>query len=90
MMPIDFCASLEPCANAMNPADTSCSTRKLRLTVAGREDVRRSVPVLQRSVLVRVAPLYISGQFVQHNWQWIIATGATLGGGVVAWEKVFH
>jgi len=35
MMPIDFCASLEPCANAMNLARPDCNTRKVRLTVAG-------------------------------------------------------
>src|SRR5947209_17021731 len=35
MMPIDFWASLDPCANAMNPAETSCRLRNPRLTVAG-------------------------------------------------------
>src|SRR5262249_51545295 len=36
MMPMDFCASFEPCEKAMAHADRSCSRRDTRCTVAGR------------------------------------------------------
>src|SRR5258708_7793992 len=36
MMPIDFCASLEPCDSAIALADTSCIQREARCTVLGR------------------------------------------------------
>lgn len=65
----------------------------LRLPVAGRDDVRRSVPVSERTIRVRVNPLYVSGHVVGDNWRWFIATGLALvaaGGGVAAWLKVLH
>ena len=39
MMPIVFCASFEPCENAMKLADTTCSRRKT--VVIGRDAARR-------------------------------------------------
>ncbi len=41
MIPIAFCASPVPCANAIAPADTICSFPKIPFTVAGR--ARRNV-----------------------------------------------
>src|SRR5262245_56005459 len=35
MIPIDFCASLEPCEKAMKPAESNCKLRKARLTRDG-------------------------------------------------------
>src|SRR5947209_5933156 len=51
MMPIDFCASLDPWANAMNPADTSCRLRNPRFTAVGR--IRRTI---QSSTIIRANP----------------------------------
>jgi hypothetical protein len=62
----------------------------LRLQVDGHDDVRRSVPVLERSVRVHVAPIYMTGQFVRSNWQWLVATLVALGGGIAAWEKLLR
>jgi hypothetical protein len=42
MMPMDFCASFEPCENAMSPAETSCS-RASPVDAGGR--TRRNDPV---------------------------------------------
>jgi hypothetical protein len=63
----------------------------LRLPLTGRDDLRRSVPVLERTVRIRVAPLYAGGLFLQDNWKWLIATAIAvggLGGGVAAWQKL--
>ncbi len=62
----------------------------LRLQVPGHEDVRPSLPVLERSVHVQVAPVYATGQFVRGNWQWIIGTSVAVSGGVAAWLKLTH
>jgi serine/threonine protein kinase len=65
----------------------------LRLT--GREfdplgGGRRSVPVLERSIRIRVSMAYSTRRFVAGNWQWLIATVAGLGGGIAAWIALFH
>jgi hypothetical protein len=36
MIPMDFCASLEPCEKAMSPAETSCMRRETVCTRPGR------------------------------------------------------
>ena len=54
-----------------------------------RSDETLSVPVLERSVRVRVDPVYGSRQFLGKNWQWLIATAAGLAGVVTAWIKLF-
>lgn len=48
-----------------------------------------SVPVLERSVRVRVDAVYGSKQFLRKNWQWLVATAAGLAGVVTAWIKLF-
>src|ERR1041384_7792592 len=37
MMPMDFCASFEPCENAMPQADNNCNRRDATRTVPGRK-----------------------------------------------------
>jgi hypothetical protein len=50
----------------------------------------RSVPVLERSIRIRVSMAYSTRRFVAGNWQWLIATVAGLGGGIAAWIALFH
>ena len=57
--------------------------------LANRADETISVPVLERSVRVRIDPVYGSRQFVGRNWQWLIATSAGLAGAITAWIKLF-
>jgi hypothetical protein len=62
----------------------------MRVPVEGHEDVRRSLPALERSVRIRVSPAYAAGQFARSNWQWMVATGVAIGGGVATWVKLLH
>jgi pSer/pThr/pTyr-binding forkhead associated (FHA) protein len=62
----------------------------LRIPFAGRSDERIAVPVLERTIKVRVDPVYGGKQFVGKNWQWIAATSVGLGGAITAWVKVFN
>src|ERR687883_1935376 len=39
--PIVFCASLEPCENAIQAADKTCARPKMRVTVAGNDLANR-------------------------------------------------
>jgi hypothetical protein len=61
----------------------------MRVPIANRPDETISVPVLERSVRVRIDPVYGSRQFVGKNWQWLIATTAGLAGAITAWVKLF-
>jgi len=63
----------------------------MRLSVSGHEDVRLNVPALERTIRVRVAPLYAGRSFVQQNWKWMIGTAiavGAMGSGVAAWLKL--
>jgi hypothetical protein len=57
----------------------------MRVPLPGRPDERVSVPVLERTVQVRVAPLYATKTFAAKNWQWLVATSVAMGGGLTAW-----
>jgi hypothetical protein len=61
----------------------------MRIPISNRSDETISVPVLERSIRVRVDPVYSSKQFLSKNWQWLIATAAGLAGVVTAWIKLF-
>lgn len=61
----------------------------MRIPIANRSDETMSVPVLERSVRVRVDAVYGSKQFLRKNWQWLVATAAGLAGVVTAWIKLF-
>jgi hypothetical protein len=52
MMPIDFCASFDPCANAIRLDEISCARRAIRFTVAARE--RRKIHV---SAIIRLSAM---------------------------------
>src|SRR5512145_1940637 len=45
MTPMTFCASFEPCENAIAQADTSCSFLEARVTVACR--IRRTIQTME-------------------------------------------
>jgi hypothetical protein len=60
----------------------------MRVPLPSRPDERMSVPVLERTVQVRVAPLYATRTFAATNWQWLVATSVAAGGGVAAWIKL--
>jgi hypothetical protein len=57
----------------------------MRVPLPDRPDERVSVPVLERTVQVRVAPLYATKTFAAKNWQWLVATSVATGGGLTAW-----
>jgi hypothetical protein len=61
----------------------------MRIPISNRSDETISVPVLERSVRVRVDPVYGSKQFLSKNWQWLVASAAGLAGVVTAWIKLF-
>lgn len=70
-------------------------THPLQLRVAMRiplpdRDERVSLPVLERTILVRVNAAYSGRRFVRAHWQWVVATLAGLGGAVGAWIKLFQ
>lgn len=46
----------------------------LRLPVEGHDDVRSSLPVMERSVHIQVAPMYLTRRFLRNNWQWVVGT----------------
>jgi len=69
-------------------------THPLQLRVAMRiplpdRDERVSLPVLERTIRVRVDAAYGGRRFVRAHWQWVVATLAGLGGAVGAWIKLF-
>lgn len=51
---------------------------------------RRSLPVLEWPVRIRVDVPYNTRRFVASNWQWLIATVAGLGGAIAAWITLIH
>lgn len=50
----------------------------------------RSVPVLQRTVRIRVDLGYNARRFAVGNWQWLIATVIGLAGAITAWVELVH
>jgi serine/threonine protein kinase len=58
------------------------------ILLPGRPQGRRSVPVLEWEVQVRVDPVYGMRQFVTSNWQWLGGTVIATGGGLTAWIKL--
>jgi hypothetical protein len=76
---------------ALHPGNHTLTVKvALRLPVPGHDDLRRSLSVLERSVEVRVAPVYVARQFVRGNWQWIIGTAVAVIGAAAAWVKLAH
>jgi hypothetical protein len=51
---------------------------------------RRSLPVLEWPIRIRVDVPYSTRRFAASNWQWLIATAVGLGGGIAAWIALFH
>jgi hypothetical protein len=69
------------------------STCVYRLSMQGRDDVRRSVPSLERTVQVRVAPVYATRSFFREHWAWVVGDrdrDRCDGVRVAAWEKLVH
>ncbi len=62
----------------------------MRIPLPDHPDERVSLPVLERTVRVRVAPTYSGRRFVRTHWQWLAATAAGLGGAIAAWLKLFQ
>jgi hypothetical protein len=54
------------------------------------EGGRISVPVVERSIRIRVSVSYGARRFLAGNWQWLVGTAIGLGGGVAAWIALFH
>lgn len=46
-------------------------------------EARKSVPVAEKTIRVRVNVPYSTRRFVANNWQWLFATVIGLGGGLV-------
>jgi hypothetical protein len=51
---------------------------------------RKSVPVLERAIRIRVNVPYSTRRFLTSNWQWLVATAVGLGGGIAAWITLVH
>ncbi len=51
---------------------------------------RIAVPVLERTIRIRVDVGYGVRQFVAANWQWLIGTVLGLGGALAAWIALVH
>ncbi len=62
----------------------------MRIPIQGRPDERVSVPVVERSVRVRVNAGYNTRRFIRAHWQWCLVTIAGLGGAIGAWLKLFQ
>jgi hypothetical protein len=61
----------------------------MRIPVEGRPDERRSIPVLERTIDVKVDPGYSLRGFWSKNWQWLLGLLATvlLGGTGLVWRS---
>lgn len=59
----------------------------MRIALPERPDERIAVPVFERSIRVRIDPVYRSRQFVADNWQWLTATALGVGGALAAWRQ---
>lgn len=62
----------------------------MRVPLPDRPDERVSLPVLERTVHVRVDPAYSGRRFVRTHWKWLVATIAGLGGAIATWLKLFQ
>ncbi len=62
----------------------------MRIPMPDHPDERVSLPVLERTVRVRVDPTYSGRRFVRTHWQWLAATAAGLGGAIAAWLRLFQ
>ncbi|HEX6150569.1 hypothetical protein [Nocardioides sp.] len=62
----------------------------MRIPLPDHPNERVSLPVLERTVRVRVDPSYSGRRFVRTHWQWLAATVVGLGGAIAAWLKLFQ
>jgi hypothetical protein len=70
---------------------TLCICLRIMLPrIPGTDSGVNSVPVLQRTVLIKVNVGYGTRRFVASNWQWLIATVTGLGVCLAAWITLFH
>ncbi len=60
------------------------------LGTGGADSGQIAVPVLERDIKIRVNVSYGARRFVASNWQWLIGTAITLGGGLAAWVAFIH
>lgn len=61
----------------------------MRIPVQDRADERRSIPVLERTIEVKVNTGYSLRQFWEKNWQWLLGflTPLLLGGAGLLWRR---